>query len=125
MMHLAHPSLTTTGKKQGRRRWASADAKRQAQELEQSWTQLNDSWRKMSRAVSTKIQVAAAPAPYRRSSTQNIPSLPSTHVGAVSSRPSQQYTGDKIVGIGTLHKSNAVPVFSNEEAIELSKMRRG
>ncbi len=36
----------------------------------------------------------------------------------------RQYTGDKIVGIGTLHKSNAVPVFSDQEAKDLSSMRR-
>jgi hypothetical protein len=44
--------------------------------------------------------------------------------GAVSSKPAQQYTGTKIIGIGTLHKSNAVPVFSDEEAIDMAKMRR-
>jgi hypothetical protein len=36
-----------------------------------------------------------------------------------------QYTGDKMLGIGTLHKSNAVPVFSNHEAKEMARMRRG
>jgi hypothetical protein len=36
----------------------------------------------------------------------------------------KQYTGTKIKGIGTMHKSNAVPVFSDEEAVEISKMRR-
>lgn len=35
------------------------------------------------------------------------------------------YTGTKIIGIGTLHKSNAVPVFSNEEASDIARMRRG
>lgn len=34
------------------------------------------------------------------------------------------YTGDKIKGIGTLHKSNAVPVFSDDEAKSLASMRR-
>jgi hypothetical protein len=34
------------------------------------------------------------------------------------------YTGDKIKGIGTMHKSNAVPVFSDNEAKDLSSMRR-
>ena len=34
------------------------------------------------------------------------------------------YTGDKMIGIGTLHKSNAVPVFSSEEASDMAKMRR-
>jgi hypothetical protein len=39
-------------------------------------------------------------------------------------KPKQVYTGDKILGIGTLHKSNAVPVFSVEEAQDMAKMRR-
>jgi hypothetical protein len=34
------------------------------------------------------------------------------------------YTGDKIKGIGTMHKSNAVPVFTDNEAKEISSMRR-
>lgn len=32
------------------------------------------------------------------------------------------YTGDKMVGIATMHKSNAIPIFSNEEAIEVAQM---
>ena len=31
----------------------------------------------------------------------------------------------KLLGIATLHKSNMVPVFSQEDAVEISKMRRG
>lgn len=34
------------------------------------------------------------------------------------------YTGDNIIGIGTLHKSNAVPIFSEDHAIDLATMRR-
>jgi hypothetical protein len=34
------------------------------------------------------------------------------------------YTGTKMLGIGTLHKSNAVPVFNNDEAVDMAKMRR-
>ena len=34
------------------------------------------------------------------------------------------YTGTKVKGIATMHKSNAVPVFSDEEAVDISKMRR-
>jgi hypothetical protein len=36
----------------------------------------------------------------------------------------QKYTGDNIVGIGTMHKSNAVPIFSDQEAKDISSMRR-
>jgi len=34
------------------------------------------------------------------------------------------YTGDKMKGIGTLHKSNAVPIFSDQEAKDQANMRR-
>jgi hypothetical protein len=30
-----------------------------------------------------------------------------------------------MIGIGTMHKSNMVPIFSTEEATDISKMRRG
>jgi hypothetical protein len=56
--------------------------------------------------------------------TQNIPSLNSSHMGVATMRPKKVYTGDKMLGIGTLHKSNAVPVFSLEEAQDIAKMRR-
>ena len=39
-MHLAHPALTTTGRRKGRQKWASAEQKRQAQELEQQFPEL-------------------------------------------------------------------------------------
>lgn len=42
-----------------------------------------------------------------------------------SKKDSPIYTGNAIIGIGTLHKSNAVPVFSKEEASDIAKMRRG
>lgn len=44
--------------------------------------------------------------------------------GPVSSKPSPVYTGTKVKGIGTMHKSNAVPIFSDEEAVDISRMRR-
>ena len=45
--------------------------------------------------------------------------------GAVNVRAIPTYTGDKIIGIGTMHKSNAVPIFTSEQAQDISKMRRG
>jgi len=33
------------------------------------------------------------------------------------------YTGDKMLGIATMHKSNAVPVFSQQSAQEIGKMK--
>jgi hypothetical protein len=34
------------------------------------------------------------------------------------------YTGTAMLGIGTLHKSNAVPIFSAEDAKDQANMRR-
>jgi hypothetical protein len=39
-------------------------------------------------------------------------------------KETKYYTGDKMKGIGTLHKSNAVPVFTDEEARDQANMRR-
>lgn len=64
------------------------------------------------------------PPPPGRSTSHHIPSR-NTGDGIGSSKPTIQYTGDKMLGIGTLHKSNAVPVFSDHEAKEMARMRRG
>jgi hypothetical protein len=44
--------------------------------------------------------------------------------GACTTKQTPPYTGEKILGIGIMHKSNLVPIFSNEEAVDISKMRR-
>jgi len=55
--------------------------------------------------------------------TPYIPSKNTTGGTATKAEP-KVYTGDKMLGIATLHKSNAVPVFNNAEAVEISSMRR-
>lgn len=59
-----------------------------------------------------------------RRETPKIPSLPFTGAPCTK-KDSPVYTGTKIKGIGTMHKSNAVPIFSDEQAIEIATMRRG
>jgi len=62
---------------------------------------------------------------YRRT-TQHFPSL-ETAGGAdtCTKKESMKYTGTKMIGIGTLHKSNAVPIFDDQQAKDISRMRRG
>jgi hypothetical protein len=74
--------------------------------------------------VKSKTMVAKLeqPKPYRRE-TKFIPSLNSNEY-AVYKKETMHYTGDKMKGIGTLHKSNAVPIFTDEEAIDQANMRR-
>jgi len=53
-----------------------------------------------------------------------IPSKADTVRGPCSSKPSPVYTGSKMIGIAQMHKSNSIPVFSDDEIIDISKMRR-
>lgn len=54
------------------------------------------------------------------------PKVPSgdTYDSFTGSKKEQFYTGDKLLGIAVMHKSNLVPVFSQEDAEDISRMRR-
>lgn len=55
----------------------------------------------------------------------NIPSY-GVQVGSIPAKPEMQYSGErKLIGIGTLHKSNMVPVFEQSDAEDIARMRRG
>jgi hypothetical protein len=47
-----------------------------------------------------------------------------TGVGSTALRAPKVYTGTSMLGVATMHKSNSVPVFSSQEATEISSMRR-
>tara|TARA_Y100001938_G_C7959570_1_gene363567 strand:+ start:470 stop:826 length:357 start_codon:yes stop_codon:yes gene_type:complete len=55
--------------------------------------------------------------------TPHVPSLQSSWAPCTKSK-NTSYTGGNMVGIGTLHKSNAIPIFTDDDAKDLSKMRR-
>ena len=71
-----------------------------------------------------------APEPSYQRKSPDYPSAPiSKAAGSIPDsgrkREPQQYTGDLIVGIGQMHKSNAVPVMrGTEQAKEIARMRR-
>lgn len=70
-------------------------------------------------------QVPALSNGTRHSPDQPVPkSLGEWIKGPVSSKQTPTYTGTKVLGIGTMHKSNMVPIFSDDEAVDISKMRR-
>ena len=83
---------------------------------------------KFSRNNSTKIIKSAPDFPtYKVPAGRETPFYNSKnpHNMSVCSKPvDKRYTGDKMIGIGTLHKSNAVPVFNTQEALDMAKMRR-
>ena len=75
-------------------------------------------------AVSTTIsnKVPSPKIPPGRE-TPKYPSI-DTGIGSCTKKFQNVYTGDKLKGIATMHKSNAVPVFTDNEAKEISSMRR-
>jgi hypothetical protein len=56
--------------------------------------------------------------------TPKHPSLPFSGAPCFK-KENPVYTGTSIKGIGTMHKSNAIPIFSDEQAVEIATMRRG
>lgn len=66
-----------------------------------------------------------APKPYVRD-TAEYSSLKTSDVipESCSKRAANEYTGDYIVGIATMHKSNLVPVGRGDDPKEYAQMRR-
>jgi hypothetical protein len=129
-MHLHHPSLSLSGKKKGRVKFRNAEEARRARELDSSWKELQKKWaveeeaKKRSRALKAETLTYKLSTPVGRSTGHDVKSLDTGHTGAVRTKEIPQYTGTKILGIGTMHKSNAVPIFSDEQAVDISRMRR-
>lgn len=129
-MHLAHPALTMGGKRKGKQKFRNAEEARKARELEASWTELKKKWgmeeheRKRKRALEAPVYQTPKPL-YRGAQDPKIPSLNGgVDSAAAIKKTAPVYTGTKILGIGTMHKSNAVPIFSDDDAKAISSMRR-
>lgn len=125
-MHLMHHAFSTTGKRKGKKKFRNAEQARLARELSLEWERKQAEWKSMSKPIpksfsTTKVYTQSNSIPRI---TQRIPSLNSWVTGPVNSKQTQQYTGDKIIGIGTMHKSNAVPIFNDQQAKDISTMRR-
>lgn len=116
------------GKKKGKVKFRNADEARKARELDQSWKELQAKWgveaeeKKRKRALDAPTLTYKLSAPVGRTTSNHIPSRVTE--GGSTAPVHKVYTGNKILGIGTMHKSNAVPIFSDEEAQDIAKMRR-
>jgi hypothetical protein len=122
--HLEGPWLSTTGKRRAKPKFASAEHKRQAEAQAAAWELLKQKHTPKKPVFSKVFTNSKMPKIVIPRSTDHIPSLNSGQ-GIAARAPDKVYTGSAVVGISTLHKSNGVPVFSKEEAIDISKMRRG
>ena len=128
--HLEGPWLTTTVKKKGPRKWTSSEAKLLAQKRQAEWDRKLIEFEKLAPKFSTgpynaprkTIQDFIPKTPPGRETTQ-VPSQDTGWVACVKVQDTT-YTGTKMKGVGVMHKSNSVPIFSDQEAIDISKMRR-
>ena len=90
----------------------------------QAWLDsVNSLTTNFSRGRKVKVEPLKQPKPFVRE-TPHYPSLATG--GDTCTKPIQGkvYTGTAMIGIGTLHKSNAVPIFNSEDALNQAKMRR-
>jgi hypothetical protein len=124
-MHLHHPSLSLNGKKKGKVKFRNAEEAKKARELNESWKQLQTKWAVTIEDKKRKQALSAEPLVYTLSGreTTRLPSR-GDGTGVASLKPVQMYTGGEMLGIGQLHKSNAIPIFRQQDAEDLSKMRR-
>jgi aconitase A len=90
-------------------------------ELEAEWAKIMKKY-EPTKILTQKVTTWKPSKAYIRETPQ-IPSLNSGFHDC-SKKDSPVYTGTKVKGIGTMHKSNAVPIFSDEEAVDISTMRR-
>ena len=127
-MHLAHPALTMGGKRKGKVKFRNSAEAQKARQLDAEWRELQKNWEVDADDNKRKRALAAEPLSYSlstppgRTTSHGIPSR--VTAGGSTSSVHKVYTGTKVLGIGTMHKSNAVPIFSDEEAKAISTMRR-
>ena len=105
--------------------------KRKAKKPTAKQRQLQSDWEKLLKKYDTKKPIAKTKDNWTYSlgkpacrETPKIPSLPFTGEPCLK-KANPVYTGTKVKGIGTMHKSNAVPIFSDDEAVAIATMRRG
>ena len=145
-MHLVGPYMTTTNYKKRKKKQLTQN---QLDKLQIEWRQYNKRMRKQNmhslqyetfedymayvqgnppnRKKEQKEFKPYAPSKPHVRHTESYPSLQTSNTipGACAKRETPTYTGDLIVGIGTMHKSNLVPIMrGTKQAEELAKMRR-
>jgi hypothetical protein len=116
------------GKRKGKIKFRNSEAAQKSRALDADWKELQKKWGIEQEDKKRKRALEAEPLTYKLTTpagreTPKIKSLQTAGGNATAQEP-KQYTGTKILGIGTMHKSNSVPIFSDEEAIEIASMRR-
>ena len=127
-MHLEGPWLSMSGKKRGKVKFRNAEEAKRARELDESWKELlkrqgvEAEQKRQTRAMKAPALDYKLSTPPGRTTSTHIPSRNTG--GNATLAPAKVYTGSEMIGIGQLHKSNAIPIFKKSDAEDLAKMRR-
>ena len=124
-MHLVGPYMTTTNYKKRKQKGLTKRDK-QAQLDHDKWLRkMNAHPEQVAKNKEQRVSRPIHHIPDYRSSGNTIPTSDVIPGGSTAPKETLKYTGDYIKGIGTMHKSNMVPISSKEDAIEIARMRRG
>ena len=133
-MHLVGPYLTTTNvKKRKNIKFKSAEHKARYMAEQEAWAKLLKRHKIDPTASKKKIASGKLSDVYKLSvppgrEADHVVSRPEEKHGIVAgtcAKPAPKvYTGNKLIGIATMHKSNMVPVFRMEDAEDIARMRR-
>lgn len=106
-----------------KQKFKSAEHKRSALEAERYQEEMYKRWgiSDTKRKPSTKTYTPS----YSHRSTDNRIGSVGISGGTCGRKDSPQYTGTLVIGISTMHKSNAVPIIDQSQAEEIARMRRG
>ena len=122
-MGLMHPAFTTVGKSKKKQKFKSAEAKRESERLSAEWEALKARHETKPVQKPFKQKTYSPKIPAGRTTNRHIPSL-SDGIGVAAAKETMMYTGDKMIGIAQMSKSNAVPVFRKDHIVEIGQMRR-
>lgn len=122
--HLTHPALTTTGKQKFRRKRKFRSAAEAQRFRDYEEYKKENGIQDTKKVKSTKNVATYVPPRSFREEKPKIPSHEMT-MNTCTKKETLFYTGDRLIGIAVLHKSCLQPVFSQAEAEEVAKMRRG
>lgn len=123
-MHIEGPWLSAIGKKPGKKKWASAEQKRNAQQLATEWERNKKKWQNMSPKFATTATAPKSVVRVQPVAPAKPKSLNTWVVGPVSTKPNPVYTGDNVIGISQMAKSNAIPIFTADHIVDIARMRR-
>ena len=119
-MSLMPAYYTTNNTKKRKARKKSQKQLRAEREHQAFIAKIQGSSVSRSTTASKPVRVSSIPTSPANSTTSSI-----SYHSSMAKKEEKVYTGNEIIGIAQMHKSNAVPIRNKKSAEDVAKMRRG